>query len=65
MVSVTATDKRRQQGGRDETLLSLEKLIFQQVDGLTDPEDKIMQVANGENCMALRGQRAIHVTHRD
>ena len=64
-MSVTASDKRRQQGDRDETLLSLEKLIFQQVDGFSDPEDNIMQVANGKNCMALRGQRAIHVTHRD
>ena len=65
MMSVTASDKRRQQGDRDEQLLSLEKLIFQQVDGFSDPEDNIMQVAKGENCMALRGQRAIHVTHRD
>ena len=66
MMTVTASDKRRQQGSRDASLLSLEKITIPVlVDVLTDAEDNTGYCANGEEYSARRGQRAIHVTHSD
>lgn len=59
---VTIVDKRRQQESRVEKLLSLEKLtsVGRRLNWCGRQQHIIRF---GENCMALRGQRANHVLH--
>ena len=59
MLLVTATDKRRQQESRVAMLLSLEKLtsVGRRLNWCGRQHHT---GRNGENCMALRGQRADH-----
>ena len=60
MVPVMTPDKRRQQASRVVKRLSLEKLVIPVGRRLNWCGRQHHTVRYGENCMALRGQRADH-----
>ena len=60
MVPVMTPDKRRQQASRVVKRLSLEKLVIPVGRRLNWCGRQHRAARHGENCMALRGQRADH-----